>query len=55
MMYSRIFYNDGNGNFEENRGLANAILGLRSDDLDEATKRAIQRASEEEGPRLRHE
>lgn len=55
MMYTRVFYDDGNGNIEVNRGLANEILGLQKDDLDEATKRAIKRATEEQAPRLRHE
>jgi hypothetical protein len=43
MMYSRIFFPDGNGNFEKTRGLSNAALGLPKDDLDEATKRAVER------------
>lgn len=55
MMYTRVFYDDGNGNFEVNRGLANEILGLQKDDLDEATKRAIKRATEGQAPRLRHD
>ena len=55
MMYTRIFYDDGNGNFEANRGLANEVLGLENDDLDEATKRSIKRATEEQAPRLRHD
>ncbi|KAF1818253.1 NAD(P)-binding protein [Dissoconium aciculare CBS 342.82] len=45
MMYSRIFFPDGNGNFEKRRGLANAALGLPKEDLDEATKRATDRGS----------
>lgn len=55
MMYTRIFFDDGNGNFEANRGLANGILGLKNDGLDEATRRAIKRATEEHAPRLRHD
>jgi hypothetical protein len=45
MMYSRIFFPDGNGNFEKRRGLANAALGLPKEDLDEATKRATDRGA----------
>ena len=44
MMYTRIFYDDGCGNFEARRGVSNDILGLPKDDLDEATTRAIERA-----------
>ncbi|KAI0901337.1 NAD(P)-binding protein [Annulohypoxylon nitens] len=44
LLYSRIFYKDGVGNFEAQRGgLANDILGLPKEDLDEATKIGIYR------------
>ncbi|RJE26353.1 isoflavone reductase family protein [Aspergillus sclerotialis] len=41
-LYTRIFFQDGGGNFEANRGLANDTIGLRKEDIDEATKRAIE-------------
>jgi hypothetical protein len=44
MMYTRIFYDDGCGNFEARRGVSNEIMGLPKEDLDEATARAIERA-----------
>lgn len=43
MLYTRIFYPDGCGNVDS-KGLANEVLGLPCEDLDEATKLAIQRA-----------
>ncbi|KAK4981023.1 hypothetical protein LTR66_005439 [Elasticomyces elasticus] len=46
MMYSRVFYPDGNGNFEKTRGTVNELLGLLKEDIDEATKVAIQRSKE---------
>lgn len=45
MLYSRIFFPDGSGNFEKRRGLANQALGLPKEDMDEATKRAVERGS----------
>jgi hypothetical protein len=46
MMYTRVFYPDGNGDYETSRGTSNALLGLPKEDLDEATKAAIKRAEE---------
>lgn len=43
MLYTRIFYPDGCGNVDH-KGLANDVLGLPTEDLDEATERAIHRA-----------
>jgi hypothetical protein len=43
MMYSRVFYPDGSGDFEH-KGTLNAVLGLPKDDLDEATERAFERS-----------
>ncbi|KAL9594042.1 MAG: hypothetical protein Q9219_007249 [cf. Caloplaca sp. 3 TL-2023] len=42
-LYSRIFFPDGCRDFEHNKGTLNAILGLLKEDLDEATKVAIDR------------
>jgi hypothetical protein len=44
MMYTRIFFDDGVGDFEARRGVSNGLLGLPREDLDEATKRAVERA-----------
>ena len=44
MMYTRLFYDDGCGDFEARRGVSNEILELPKEDLDEATARAIERA-----------
>jgi hypothetical protein len=42
--YTRVFYPDGAGNFEDSKGTQNVLLGLPEEDIDEATKIAIQRA-----------
>jgi len=41
-MYARVFYPNGGGDFESTRGLDNVVLGLPKEDLDEATKRALE-------------
>ncbi|KAI1388540.1 NAD(P)-binding protein [Hypoxylon trugodes] len=43
LLYSRTFYKDGCGNFEARRGISNDALGLPKEDLDEATKVAVDR------------
>ncbi|KAF2160368.1 hypothetical protein M409DRAFT_29217 [Zasmidium cellare ATCC 36951] len=40
-VYSRVFFDDDSGNFEKRVGLANEILNLSGEDLDEATATAI--------------
>ena len=42
MMYTRVFYQDGSGDYETSRGLQNGVLGLPKEDLDEATKVAVE-------------
>ena len=44
MMYSRVFYQDGSGDFESGKGLQNEVLGLPREDLDEATEVAVKMA-----------
>lgn len=44
MMYTRVFFDDGTGDFETRRGTANQILQLPKESLDEATIRAIERS-----------
>lgn len=41
-MYTRTFYSSGEGNTEKRYGLANKVLGLPEEDLDEATKGALE-------------
>ncbi|CAF9907895.1 MAG: hypothetical protein HETSPECPRED_007931 [Heterodermia speciosa] len=41
-LYARGFFPDGSADFETTRGLTNEVLGLPTDDLDEATKRAVE-------------
>ncbi|KAK6004229.1 hypothetical protein QM012_009079 [Aureobasidium pullulans] len=41
-MYARVFYPDGSGDYESSKGLDNEDLGLPHEDLDEATKRAVE-------------
>lgn len=43
LLYSRVFFKDGSGNFEARRGLHNGILGLEEEELDDFTKIAIAR------------
>lgn len=42
MMYTRVFYQDGSGNFTKSRGLANDVLGLPKEDMDEYTAKAFE-------------
>lgn len=42
LLYGRCFFKDGNGTFEDKKH--NALLGLKDEDLDEATKIAMERA-----------
>lgn len=44
MMYSRVFYPDGVGNFEKRRGVLNELLALPEENIDEATERTIERS-----------
>jgi hypothetical protein len=43
MLYTRVFFEDGSGNFES-KGTLNGLLGLPKEDIDEATKVAIERS-----------
>ncbi|KAK4499197.1 hypothetical protein PRZ48_009710 [Zasmidium cellare] len=42
-LYSRVFFPNGGGDFESTKGTINGVLGLPKEDLDEATKRAMER------------
>ncbi|KAI5359662.1 Putative NAD(P)-binding domain, NAD(P)-binding domain superfamily [Septoria linicola] len=44
MMYTRVFYADGNGDYESRKGVSNADLGLPTEDIDAATRVAVERA-----------
>ena len=44
LLYARVFY-PGDGDYESKKGLHNEALGLPKEDLDEATKRAVDLAS----------
>ncbi|KAK6000685.1 hypothetical protein QM012_003410 [Aureobasidium pullulans] len=46
MMYTRVFYQDGCGNFGKSRGTLNELLELPQEDLDEFTALAIERSKE---------
>ncbi|KAJ5248466.1 hypothetical protein N7489_002204 [Penicillium chrysogenum] len=43
MLDTRIFFEDGAGNFES-KGTQNGLLGLPKEDIDEATRAAIERS-----------
>lgn len=47
VLYTRVFYPDGSGDFETSKGLHNDILGLPKEDIDEYTKKALQMAEEQ--------
>jgi hypothetical protein len=50
MMCTRVFYPDDSGNFEKTKGTINNLLGLpKEEDIDEATKAAIQRSKRQTG------
>ena len=44
MMFTRVFYPDGCGDFEHNKGTLNSLLDLPKEDIDGATKTAIDRS-----------
>ncbi|KAJ4353422.1 uncharacterized protein N0V89_005151 [Didymosphaeria variabile] len=44
VMYTRVFFPDGCGDFEHGKGTLNRLLGLPQEDIDEATKIAVERA-----------
>lgn len=44
LLYTRVFFPNGDGDYESSRGLQNDILGLPKEDLDEATRDAIHLA-----------
>ncbi|RMZ25628.1 hypothetical protein D0859_10318 [Hortaea werneckii] len=44
MLYSRIFFSDGVGNFEASKGTVNEMLNLPEEDLDEASRVAVRRS-----------
>lgn len=42
-LYGRIFFPDGCGDFESQKGTLNDVLGLPKENLDEATRIAVER------------
>lgn len=44
LMYTRVFFQDGSGEFEKSRGLLNEVLGLPEEDMDEFTRIAVERS-----------
>lgn len=44
LLYTRVFYPNGGGDYETSKGMANEALGLPKEDLDEATREAIRLA-----------
>ena len=44
VMFTRVFYPDGCGDFERNKGTLNGLLGLPEEDMDEAAEAAIERS-----------
>jgi hypothetical protein len=44
MMYTRVFFDDGCGDFETGRGTLNELLGLPKEDVYEATMVAVERS-----------
>lgn len=50
VLYTRVFFPNGGGNFEATKGTANEALGLPREDLDEATRRAVKMAEDRYDP-----
>ncbi|KAF4767024.1 hypothetical protein N7455_011290 [Penicillium solitum] len=50
MLYSRMFFANGDGDYESRHGLDNELLGLPVEDLDEATAEGIRMAENNEVP-----
>jgi hypothetical protein len=50
MLYSRMFFPNGGGDYESKRPLDNKVLGLPVEDLDEATAEAIRMGENNEVP-----
>ncbi|KAL3444130.1 hypothetical protein BJX65DRAFT_174737 [Aspergillus insuetus] len=50
MLYSRMFFPDGDGAYESRRGLDNSVLELPVEDLDEATREGIRMGKAGEVP-----
>lgn len=48
LLYTRLFYADEPGNFEKSFTLANEVLGLPKENLDECTRKAVQWAQEKQ-------
>jgi hypothetical protein len=46
LLYSRVFFPDGSGDYEATKGLHNDILGLPKEDFDEYTKIAVEMAEQ---------
>ena len=44
LMYARVFFADGSGDVDSSKGTLNKMLGLPQEDLDEATRVAVERA-----------
>lgn len=44
LLYTRVFFPTGDGDYESSRGLQNDVLALPREDLDEATRAAIDLA-----------
>jgi hypothetical protein len=42
LLYTRVFFPNGDGDYESRKGLLNDVLGLPKEDLDEATRSAIK-------------
>lgn len=41
LLYTRVFFPNGDGDYESRKGLLNDVVGLPKEDLDEATRAAI--------------
>jgi len=50
MLYTRVFYPDGSGDLEHNKGTINSLLQLLEEDIDEATKAAFERSKSSPWP-----
>mgnify|MGYP005988927645 CR=1 FL=1 len=53
-LYTRAFFPSGEGNYEDKHGLANDVLGLPKESLDEATKTAVKMVQDKWQPSQHH-
>ncbi len=52
MLYTRVFFPNGGGDYETVKGTHNAVLGLPREDMDEYTKSMLRMVENKEFPHI---